>query len=600
MQHASGRHISVEAKARPVWHDEALTGVQLVLRDTSERRHAEAEMRKLSNALSQTADSVVITDRDGMIEYVNPAFERVTGYGAAEVIGRRTNVVKSGNHDARFYRRLWETILRGEVFRDVLVNRRKDGSLYYEEKTITPIRDAAGETTHFVSTGKDITDRIQTEERLNYLAYYDTLTGLPNRTLLAERARQAIAEANRHDRLVAVMFLDLDRFKLINDTLGHEVGDVLLKSVAERLRAAVRPGDTVARLSGDEFTIVLADVAHVDDVARVVQKLQDRLADPFHVAGRELYVSASIGITLHPFDDGSLDGLLRNADTAMYHAKECGRNNFQFYTAEMNERARRRLALELALRHALANRELSLVYQPQRDLASGAITGVEALLRWQHPELGSIPPAEFIPLAEDTGLIVPIGEWVLREACAQARTWQAAGARELMVGVNLSARQFQHSALLEQVRRALADSGLPARCLDLELTESMLVHEVEANLEIMRQLSGLGVLFSMDDFGTGYSSLAYLKRFPIATLKVDRTFVRDIPADPEDTAIVQAIIAMAKSLDIRVIAEGVETAEQLEFLCAHGCDGVQGYYVSEPLPAAALEPLLLAPAAQRN
>jgi len=684
-----------------------------------EHRGAEIQMRQLSSAVEQTADSVLITDPDGIIAYVNPAFEKTTGYTRHEAIGRKSSLVKSGQHDQDFYRRLWGAIRQGEPYRAVFINRRKSGELYYEEKTITPLKDTQGRITHYVSTGKDITERKKAEEVLrmseaslanaqriahlgswdwnivtnelrwsdeiyrifgltpqqfgatyeafldmvhpddrqyvvdsvnkalhereaynidhrvvrpdgterivheraeithdengravrmtgtaqdvteyrqamehvNYLANYDTLTGLPNRVLLQNRLHEAMLEADRNNRLVAVMFLDLDHFKIINDTLGHDVGDALLKAVAERLVAGVRHGDTISRLGGDEFTIVLTNVAHFDDVTRVARKIIESFTSPFEIDGRELFISPSIGITLYPLDD-DIENALRNADAAMYHAKEMGRNTFQFYTAELNQRTAKRLALETALRHAVERCELQLHYQPQFSLKTGKITGMEALLRWQHPEMGLVPPLEFIPLAEETGLIVPIGEWVLRTACLQARAWHDAGFRGLQVAVNLSGRQFQHYDLAELVKKVLNETGLDPRQLDLELTESLLIHNTHAILDTMEELHALGVSFSMDDFGTGYSSLSYLKRFPIDTLKIDRSFVRDISRDPDDAAIAQAVIAIAHSLGIKVIAEGAETAKQLAFLRAHQCDGVQGYLFSKPVTAGTITRLL--------
>ncbi len=952
----------------------AVTGYVGTITDITDRKQAEAEMVKLSGVVEQTADSVVITDRDGIIQYVNPAYEKITGYTREEALGKKASIIKSGMHDAPFYQRLWDTISRGEVFRERLTNRRKNGTLYYEEKTITPLKNEKGDITHFVSTGKDITahmladnenrrmqiflnsvvenlpnmlfvkdakdlrfvrfnkaaeellgysrdemlgkndydfftkeeadfftakdkqvlngDRIhdipeepihtrhkgvrllhtqkipildeagkplyllgisediterkrveealalsaaewtysmdfiedamylidtddrvvrankafyqltglspdqtigrdivsimhprgeptpcrvcqarharrdchivmepqdpdnptghpievslrivrdaagaptgvlmiirdltharetervlreseaslayaqriahlgdwdwdivadklrwsdeiyrifglvprefsatyeaflnavhpddrtaviesvnkalyenqhysidhrivrpdgterivheqaevvfdesgkairmigtvqditehrQSLERLNYLAYYDTLTGLPNRQLLNDHIKWAIKEAAKRDRLMAVLFLDLDRFKNINDTLGHDVGDALLREVATRLRASVRPGDIVSRLGGDEFTLVLANIAHVDDVTRVAQKLLDQFLPPFRIAGRDLFISPSIGITLYPLDDNSPENLLKNADIAMYHAKQLGRNNFQFFTPELNTRAARRLELETGLRLALEKNEFILHYQPLVKMDTGKITGMEALLRWQHPEYGLIPPMEFIPLAEETGLIVPIGEWVLRTACAQIKAWHATGFPAMHVAVNLSSVQLQQKNFAKVVKQVLSDTGLDPRYLDLELTESLLMQDMEAAEAILRELNDFGVLFSLDDFGTGYSSLSYLKRFPIDFLKIDRSFVRDITHDRYGAGIVRAIIAMAHTLNIKVIAEGVETSEHLRFLREQSCDISQGYYCSEPLDVETFTDLL--------
>jgi len=563
-----------------------------IIADITERRRAEAQMHQLSSAVEQTDDVVMITDLQGIIQYVNTAYERTTGYSRQEVLGLNASVVKSGEHNRSFYEHLWRTILAGRVFHGVLVNRKKSGSLYYEEKTITPLKDADGNLVCFVSTGKDITDRRLAEERLHQLAHYDPLTDLPNRVLLQNRLKHAMMEANRLERLVAVMFLDLDRFKIINDTLGHDAGDALLRKVAERFAACLRPGDTVSRLGGDEFTIVLANVAHVDDVTRVAQKILDQLQSPFRIGGRDLFVSSSIGITLYPLDEKDSSNLLRDSDIAMYRAKELGGNTFQFYTPELNVRAARRLDLETGLRQALERQELVLHYQPLVDMKTGRIQGMEALLRWQHPEYGLILPLEFVPIAEDTGLIIPIGEWVLKTACTQIKAWHDTGFPALQVAVNLSSKQLRDKNLIAAVQRALAESGIEARYLDLELTESVLMQDMDLASRILTELKKMGVSFSLDDFGTGYSSLSYLKRFPIDCLKIDRSFVRDIITDPVGAGLVKAIIAMANVLHIQVIAEGVETYEQLDFLRRNGCDITQGYFCSPPVDAATFTDLL--------
>jgi diguanylate cyclase (GGDEF)-like protein len=427
-----------------------------------------------------------------------------------------------------------------------------------------------------------ITERKQ--HHLYRLAHYDPLTGLANRLLFLDRLQQAVSQAARHGALIGVMLLDFDRFKTINDSFGHTAGDLLLQDIARRLIECVREGDTVARLGGDEFTVLLQDVREVQHAALVAQKIIEALRRPFYLGGHEVIMTASIGIAFYPHDH-DVETLLKHADTAMYKAKEDGGNTYCFYTAEMSQSDLRRLSLENQLRHAIERNELELHYQPQMDLATGRIFGTEALLRWRHPDLGLIPPAEFLPLAEETGLIVPIGEWVLRTACAQNRAWQAAGLPPLRVAVNISARQFARGSLLESAYQALEDTGLDSRYLEIELTEGTLMQDTVTSLEMLHALNTMGVLISVDDFGTGYSSLSYLKRFPIDMLKIDRSFVRDLANDPDDAAIVQAIITLSHTLGIKVIAEGVETTEQLDYLQRHRCDAVQGYCLSPPLPA---------------
>jgi diguanylate cyclase (GGDEF)-like protein len=432
------------------------------------------------------------------------------------------------------------------------------------------------------------------EEQLQRQVYHDTLTGLPNRLLFQDRLALAVAQAHRHGKGLAVLFLDVDRFKVINDSLGHSVGDRLIREVAVRLRSCVREGDTVARLGGDEFTLLLPDVGQAVDAAKVAKKVLDLVRMPFEIDGRELFVTSSLGISLYPDDGRDAETLVKNADAAMYRAKEQGRDLYQLYTPALNATALERLALESSLRKALAHDELLLHYQPIFDVATRRVHGVEALLRWHHPELGLVPPAEFIPLAEVTGLILAIGPWVLRAACAQARAWQHLQPG-LRVAVNLSARQFQEAGLVGHVTDALADTGLDPRCLHLEITESSAMQNAQTAIQTLRELKALGVGLSIDDFGTGYSSLSYLKRFPIDTLKIDQSFIRDIGTDPDDAAIASAIIALAHTLKLTVVAEGVETADQLEFLTRHGCDRTQGYFFSRPLGVERCSELLAAP-----
>jgi diguanylate cyclase (GGDEF)-like protein/PAS domain S-box-containing protein len=466
---------------------------------------------------------------------------------------------------------------------------RPDGSIRWVHEQADIVRDAAGKAISMVGVVQDITERKLAEERVQYLAYYDALTGLANRSLFQDRLQQAMIDADRYERLVGLIFLDLDRFKNINDTLGHDHGDQLLRAVAERLSGVVRKGDTVARLGGDEFTIVLADMAHVDDAARVAQKILEVFTRPFHVHERELHMTASLGITLYPFDDRNVQDLLRNADIAMYRAKEIGRNTYQFYAADMTARARERLALEGELRQALERRELVLHYQPVVEMTGGAVIGMEALARWQHPTRGWVMPDTFIPVAEESGQILAIGEWVLRTACRQCAQWRRQGFPQLRVAVNLSARQFHQRSLVELIRQILVETELSPAALDLEITESALLQHDEATLTMLKAFRHMGVSLIIDDFGIGYSSLSYLRRFPIRALKIDRSFVRDVPGDPDDAAIVDAVITLARSLGLVVIAEGVETAAQRDYLRARGCSIGQGHFYGEPVPAEELE-----------
>lgn len=555
-----------------------------------ERTRIEKQALKLSRAIEQAADTVMITDRNGVIEYINPAFEAMTGFSASEAIGNKSSLVKSGRHDADFYSRLWGTILKGDVFQDVLINRRKNGALYYEEKTITPLKDANGHITHFIATGKDITDRMQTQERLHYLAYHDLLTELPNRLLFVERLNHALKSRRGRPTRLAVMFLDLDRFKMINDTLGHQIGDALLRKIAAKLPPCVGSGDTIARFGGDEFGLLLEDNVTLDGIATVARKILDLFAKPFHVEGHEFYINTSIGVSVYPEDGDDADTLLKNADVAMYRAKDQGGNAYQYYSSDMSVKALERLSLDTSLRRALEREEFCLYFQPQIELKSNRITGFEALLRWRHPDLGLVNPLEFIPLLEETGLIVSVGDWVLEQSCRWAATWQEHGT--LRISVNLSGRQFRDLTLSRRVAHILENSGLKPELLELEITESVLMQGDKVSSDNIAALDSVGVRFAIDDFGTGYSSLSYLKRFPIKTLKIDRAFIRDVKTDQDDAAIVTAIIAMAKSLNMDVVAEGVETPEQLAFLRDAGCDQVQGFLLGRPLPQPEADALL--------
>ncbi len=457
---------------------------------------------------------------------------------------------------------------------------------YYEWRIVGSGKDEA------LAIVRDITERKRTEERVFRLAYHDILTGLLNRNSFKEHLAQALDQAQRHGRYVATLFLDLDRFKRINDTFGYNVGDLLLQSVAERIRQGVRKSDkparhldSVSRLGGDEFTILLPEISHVQDSARVAKRILKAVSSPLIVAGHEIFITGSIGITVYPMDGEDPDTLLKNADAAMYSAKEQGRNNYQFYSEAMNVSSLKRLSLENALRKALDRQEFLLHYQPQVHINSGKIVGMEALLRWQHPEIGTVPPGDFIPLAEETGLIVPIGEWVLNAACIYNKSLQKMGLPPIRVAVNISSLQFRPERLVATITRALKVSGLDARWLEIELTESAIMKNMEESSGILRELKLMGLRVAIDDFGTGYSSLAYLKRFPLDVIKIDRSFIRDIPGDRDNEAIAAAIIAMAQSLNLEVVAEGVETEDQLSFLRDHACGAVQGFMFSHGLPA---------------
>lgn len=556
-----------------------------MVRDITERKASEMEMSKLSHAVEQTADTIMITDKNGIIEYVNSGFEETTGYERAEVVGRTPNIVKSGEMSDDFYIELWESVLKGEVFRDVFVNRKKNGSVYFEEKTITPLRDINNEITHFISSGKDITDRMRTQERLQYLAHHDVLTGLPNRMLFMDRLSQAIKHIKRDGGMVALMFLDIDRFKNINDTLGHPAGDTMLRIIAKRLSNVLREQDTVARLSGDEFAIILEGLNGMDVIPSIARKLLLEISHPMQINDNELFTTSSIGISIYPTDGEEPHTLLKNADSAMYHAKEKGRNNYQFYTPNMNAMAAVYLKLENKLHRALERSEFEVHYQPQFNISSGQLSGIEALIRWRHPDEGLLAPQRFLHLLEETGLIVPIGEWVLHTACHQMSKWVNTGLLIPKLAVNITPRQLANQNFVNVVQQALKDTGLQPHQLELEITESSLMEEEHTNINALHDLHSLGVSIAMDDFGTGYSSLSYLRQFPISTLKIDRSFVKQVPHNYDDCVLARTIISMGQNLNLKIIAEGVEHNSQLEFLKKLGCDGAQGFLYSPAIPA---------------
>jgi diguanylate cyclase (GGDEF)-like protein/PAS domain S-box-containing protein len=687
----------------------------MIARDLSLRMRTEEQLKLQSAALEAAANAIVITDYEGTILWVNRAFTTMTGYSEEEVLGKNPRVLKSGRQSEDYYANLWSTISSGEVWRGEIVNRRKDGTTYTEEMTITPVtryvgnpsnryfiaikqdiserkqieqarrnaeekyraifedavigifqstpdgrplsinyafaemhgydspeqflaevsniakqivvdpglmeesrrvlaekgvvrgaemeiyrrdrtkgwvlanvravRDADGNTMLHEGTVEDITERKVAKEQVQFLAYYDALTRLPNRTLLQDRLAKALASARRRKDKVALLFLDVDRFKIINDSLGHSVGDLLLQEVAERLKTWSREQDTVARVGGDEFLMVLTGLKDVADAAVAARRIMKTITGEYFIQGRSFNVSCSIGLSIFPEHGVDCETLIKNADAAMYCAKDNGRDNFKFFTGDMNAQVLERLTLENSLRLALEKKELFLVYQPQMDIATGRITGLEALLRWQHPDLGLVPPDKFIRIAENSGLIVPIGEWVLRTACRQARKWQDKGLPAVSIAVNVSAVQFRQDGFCELIRRVLHETGLAPQYLELELTEGLLLLNADVTFSVLQELKALGLTLAIDDFGTGYSNFSYLKQFRVSKLKIDRSFVQDVAVNPDDGAIAGAIISMAKSLNLKVIAEGVENEAQMSFLRAHHCNEIQGYYFSKPLSA---------------
>ncbi|HEX8955460.1 MAG TPA: EAL domain-containing protein, partial [Burkholderiaceae bacterium] len=575
--------------------DELVKANRLLAQDNEARRVAEQALRMRERAIEASNNAVIITSAVAPlfpIEYVNPAFERITGFSAQEVIGKSCNILWGKDSEQSGMHEILQSGMEQREGHATMRNYRKDGTPFWCEIFIAPVRDDAGKVEHFVAIQYDITETRHYQEELETLASRDSLTGLANRNLLNDRLSQAIVHASNHRQILWIAYLDLDRFKFVNDTVGHKVGDRLLRQVARRLEAALRNSDTVARVGADEFILVLEERADELEVADDLQNLLDAIARPLTDEGHEFFLTGSIGVAAYPDDGNDAGTLIKHADIAMYRAKELGRNNAQFFTAMMNQRALERLRIESDLRNALERQEFLLHYQPQVDLNTGRVLGVEALLRWQHRELGLVPPGRFIALAEETGLIVPIGAWVLHTACRQVKQWQGEGLGPLRVAVNLSARQFGQKDLVESVAETLLETGLDPACLEIELTESLVMTDVERAIGVLRNLKSLGVKLSIDDFGTGYSSLSYLKRFPIDVLKIDQSFVRDIALDPEDAAIAAAIISLAHSLKLHVIAEGVETEAQLTFLRRHGCDQMQGYHFSRPLAAADLQRML--------
>lgn len=597
-QRKDGTRLPVEVYLRAVVSE----GRQLlvaVVRDISARLKAEVVLRESEErfraAFNQAAVGLAHVAPDGRWLMANRKLCEIVGYSQKELVGMSFQEITHPEDlitDKELARRMMAREL-DEKTREKRY-RHKNGYYIWVNLTSSLVRDENGEPKYYSTVVEDISRRKQIEEELLHLASHDALTHLPNRSLLLDRLSQALAYANRSSGQVAIMLIDLDRFKNINDSLGHDVGDKIIMEVGRRLSSMAQHGDTIARVGGDEFAVVLPDVTREETVAMLAQQTLESLSQPMTIQGHEFYPTGSIGISLYPKDGHDSQALLKNADTAMYRAKDAGRNNFQFYASEMNARALDRLKLESGLRRALERGEFVLHYQPQVDIVTGGIVGVEALLRWAPPGQPVVFPVDFIPIAEETGLIMPIGEWVLRTACTQNKAWQTSGRfPKMKVAVNLSARQFKQQDIVKMVSRVLSQTGCDASSLELEITESVIMEDPEAAAQTLQNLSDMGVHLSIDDFGTGYSSLSYLKRFPINSLKIDRSFVRDITIDADDAAIAKAVIALAHSLKLQVIAEGVETAEQMAFLREQRCDQIQGYYLSRPLAVEELEQLFL-------
>jgi diguanylate cyclase (GGDEF)-like protein/PAS domain S-box-containing protein len=553
----------------------------------------------LLRAFEQSREAILITDAKNRIVGINRAFSELTGYGVSEVLGENPKFLSSGHAEPELYALMWQALEEHGFWEGEIWDKRKDGSTYPKWLSISVIKDETGAVLNYVGNFNDISSSKEAADRLAHLAYHDPLTSLPNRLSFEAQLTQSLRICEREARQLALMVIDLDNFKNINDTLGHHVGDEVLQKVALRLREAIRSSDIVARLGGDEFVVVLPEIDGPMVAARVAHKIQESLADCYQLAGHALYATPSIGISLFPTDGQDTATLLRNADSAMYHAKNAGRNNHQFYAKRMNEAAGERLQLEGALRLAVAalspeSSEFLMHFQPQIDAKTGRVTGLEALLRWQSPTFGSVSPLRFISIAEETGLIQPLGDWVIWETCRQIRALKSAGVKDVRIAINLSAQQLRSDNLLQLVRGALACYELETSDIELEVTESTAMQNAEITLGILDQLADMGILLAIDDFGTGYSSLAYLKHLPIKRLKIDRSFVKEIETDTNDAAICAATIALGHNLGLQLVAEGVETEAQRDFLCRLNCDVLQGYLYSKPLPFEEIVPFLLA------
>ncbi len=560
------------------------TGILMTIRDLSRAREVKGKLIQSQAVFDSTIEGIMITDLELNIIAVNPAFTTITGYTEEEAMGNTPRMLKSKYHAEDYYRELWATLNESGGWQGEIWNRRKNGEAYPEWLTISTVKDDDGNPVNYIGVFSDISQLKQSQKELEFMAHHDPLTELPNRLLFSARLKHSIDRAKRNSKTTAILFLDLDRFKHINDSLGHTIGDQLLMAVAQRFEQQIREEDTVARLGGDEFVILIEDLSDSDNAAVLAEKISKSLETPFIIQGYELFVGVSIGISLFPQDGETVEELLRNADSAMYRAKDVGRNTYQFYTQEMTEHAFEHLLLGGQLRKAIEQNQLLLHYQPQIDLKTGGIMGVEALVRWQHPEQGMISPAQFIPLAEETNLIIPLGEWVLQQACTQAREWLDMGLDFGRMSINIAGPQIQRSDLLKAVQKTLEETRLPAERLELEITETFIMeHKDRDAIELLSSFRDMGISLAIDDFGTGYSSLAYLKQLPVNKLKIDRSFIKDLPEDKNDIAITRAVIALAHSMSFIVIAEGVELEKQRDFLIEEGCEQMQGFLYSKPV-----------------
>lgn len=545
------------------------------------------DLRELKYTLDQAA-IVTITDSKGAITYVNDLFCEISQYKQEELIGKNHRLLNSGYHPKEYFKEMWKQIGLGHTWEGEIRNRKKDGSIYWVQATIVPFMDEKGKPYKYISIRKDITMQKQLEEEIFHLAYHDSLTNLPNRRMFMNQLRNEIIERNNSKAKLSILFIDLDNFKFINDKWGHDTGDLVIKEAANRIKEALRPTDMVARLGGDEFIVMLKDIQDKEDITNYVEQILAKFQKAISTCGQEYSLTCSIGIATYPENGDSAEQLITNADNALYHVKGRGKNDYVFYDNKMKIQSLERSLLENALRSAIQNEQFYLEYQPKQNIATKELFGMEALVRWNHPELGIIPPGKFIPLAEETGLIIPMGEWILRESCRQTKLWQKQGFPNLIISVNVSVRQLEDSNFIDSVIKILKETELNPRCLELEVTESIFA-DVKNAASILQELRSMGIKISVDDFGTGYSSLSYIKHLPIDILKVDRSFIRDIHSNEESKAIVRAIITIANAIGLKVIAEGIELEEHIEELKKGGCLLGQGFYLSKPMTSEAFE-----------